>query len=407
MKIKDLLFIVIVFLVAALVLDRAFSAPSLSGFSGDANEGSSVSLSGTSFGANGPTLVLLDRMEGGVAGSSITTGGSSVADYGQWAGVTASTCAPIYSTTEKFSGSQAMYTDGTCGTNGGELYARVSLSSATKVFYCFDWKTVGNWHGYGSSSGDNVKFAWLTFNNDTTDTDYYYAYTGPASAGNPPNQWLFDGNDGSVTKFFSFNTSTTSAASGSSEGWKQNCVWLEGDGNSNIQFWEIGSTGTVRIAYSTSALATTVLGDPTQQHTYWTDQRFPGFLRLEADGTTTAFYQDNIYVSTGNASAAAHIWLMDQSTLFTSTKWALQEPQVWSDTSISFKFRRGPFTNGQTAYLYVCDANFSCNTDGYPVTVGSSSSGQSTIPAPPAGTANTQINTSGLEGIFRTRTRRP
>jgi len=405
MKIKDLLFIVIIFLVAALVLDRAFSAPSLSGFSGDANEGSVVSLSGTSFGANGPTVVILDRLEGGVAGSSISLSGG-VADYGAWTSLTATTCAPRYSTVEKFSGSQSMWTDfgqrcGGASGNGGEMFASVSLTSATKVFWCEDWKITGNWPGYANGSGINVKFGWLNFGNDTTDTDNYYAVTGSSLV---PNQWLFDGNDGNVSKFFSFNTSSTSAPSGDPDGWHQNCVWWEGNGSSRMQFWEIGSTGTVRIAYSTSSLGVPFLEDPTQQHTYWQNQRFPGFGRI-TDGTH--FYQDNIYVSTGDASAAAHVWLMDQPTLFTSTKWVIQEPQSWSDTSISMKFRRGPFVGGQTAYLYVCDANFSCNTDGYPVTVGSSSSGQSTIPAPPAGTANTQINTSGLEGIFRTRTRRP
>lgn len=366
-------FIGLIFLLASSV----YAVPDPTGTSGTFTDGQTITISGSGFGANGPTLVLYDRFEGGTVGSTVTTGGSSTADFGQWASVTSSTCPPKYSNVEAMYGSQSIVSASDCGTNGGELYARVSLSSATKVFWCQDWKTVGDWHGYtNGSSGVNVKFGWLTFNNDTTDTDFYYAYLN-STINSPPNSYLFDGNDGAVTSTFLMNATTTTAASGSRAGWKQNCAWVEGDGNGNVQFWQVVSTGTVRRQLATTETAPTILGDPTVQHTYWTDQRFPGFLRSDVDGTISLFYQDNIYVSTGNTSAAAHIWMMDQPTLFASTKWVLWEPLTWSDTSITAKYRPGDFSYGQTAYLYVCDADFSCNENGLEVLLGTPTGGAS------------------------------
>lgn len=182
-------------------------------------------------------------------------------------------------------------------------------------------------------------------------------------------------------------------------------IWVNGLAPGQIEFWEIGSTGTLRIAYSTNSTIP-VLEDPAMTNTYWTDIRFPGFLRLETPGPTVAnMYQDNIYISTG---APTHVAITDSPSLFSSRKIATQEVVSWSDASIQFRFRRGPFLPGETVYVYVWDSDHSYNlTSSLAVTVGASSEGQSTIPSPAAGTANTQINTSGLEGIFRTRTRRP
>jgi concanavalin A-like lectin/glucanase superfamily protein/Big-like domain-containing protein len=56
----------------------------------------------------------------------------------------------------------------------------------------------------------------------------------------------------------------------------------------------------------------------------------------------------------------------------------IQIPTAWSGTSVTVKVNQGAFTNGQTAYLYVVDANGRVNAAGFPVVAG----GGSPPPAP-------------------------
>jgi hypothetical protein len=62
---------------------------------------------------------------------------------------------------------------------------------------------------------------------------------------------------------------------------------------------------------------------------------------------------------------------------------ALTTPTVWSDTHIVTTVRAGSFITGQTAYLFVFDANGSVNSQGYPVTIGGG--GGNNPPNPPTG----------------------
>lgn len=334
-------------------------------WSGSLGAGTTITMTVTGAGATGPTMVIYESFENGVVGSSMTNG--TAASYtGSWSTPTIAGFGPVYSTTEKFSGSKSMASDMTTNPplNGGEFYNQIFLSSATQVLICTDWKLTGDWPGY-CGSGSNMKFNWLMFGNLTTNTDLYQGFS--ASACNIPSGSVIDSNNLSQTpKFFSANISTTSDVGGSSSGWHQRCEYINGKAPGDVRFYEIGSTGTVRISYSTTSLALPFLDDPESLNGYWDRIHVPGFGRLTAG---TVWYHDNIYVSTGTA-AAAHVWIMDASTIFTSTKWALLKPVTWSDTSITAMIPTNSFSNGASAYIYICDSSFVCNTTGFLVTMG-------------------------------------
>jgi hypothetical protein len=71
--------------------------------------------------------------------------------------------------------------------------------------------------------------------------------------------------------------------------------------------------------------------------------------------------------------------------------WALctvkevQIPTQWTNTQITAQLNRGGFANGQTAYLYVVDANGAVNAVGYPITITAGSGGGTPRPATPTG----------------------
>lgn len=59
----------------------------------------------------------------------------------------------------------------------------------------------------------------------------------------------------------------------------------------------------------------------------------------------------------------------------------MQIPSTWSDTSITAYINTSGFSDGAQAYLYVCDSNNSCNSAGFPVTVGASQTVVATNPS--------------------------
>jgi hypothetical protein len=361
-------------------------------YSGTLAAGTTVTITLTGGGATGPTLVMLDTFESGVNGSSIAA--ASAGDYGDWDAVGSS--APLYTTSNYYSGSKSLMVQSDWTSNGGSWYAELNLSSATNVFWCIDWSIDGNWPGYYNTSGGsgvNNKFGWLMYDNTTTNTDLYYAYLN-SSTNTAPNSWLFDSNDSlAATKTFLFNTSTTTAANPKPEtDWHNNCVWINGLAPGDMKFIDRTSSGTMRVAYSTTNLAVPFLSEPTIQQTHWKLQHFPGYLRNDPSGSGQRFYQDNIYVATGTA-AAAHIVMFNAPRLQQATKRVILKPITWSDTSITAMLPTTVFSN-ETAYITVCDSTFVCDDSGYAVTVGSAQGGGSS-----GGASSTGQRGSSMRGL--------
>src|SRR3989339_97560 len=77
------------------------------------------------------------------------------------------------------------------------------------------------------------------------------------------------------------------------------------------------------------------------------------------------WWMDDIYVD----NTFSRVMLGNASTYSASTHLEMQTPTAWSTNSVTINANQGSFTPGQTAYLYIIDANGNAS-NGYPVTIG-------------------------------------
>lgn len=79
-------------------------------------------------------------------------------------------------------------------------------------------------------------------------------------------------------------------------------------------------------------------------------------------------YTDNVYVDT----SLSRVVLGNASTFEGSTKRAIQRPTAWTADKVTVQFYPTQFSTGETAYLFVVDAN-NIASPGYKVTIGQGS----------------------------------
>lgn len=111
---------------------------------------------------------------------------------------------------------------------------------------------------------------------------------------------------------------------------------------------------------------------------------FGDFNRGSGERRNLEVWEDDIYISIDNGQA--RVELCDASTWSSRKHCEIQYPMSWSNGSISIMLNRGSFNAGNTAYLYVVDAqgNVSNSGQGYSITLGSNIQGASNpAPAPP------------------------
>jgi hypothetical protein len=65
----------------------------------------------------------------------------------------------------------------------------------------------------------------------------------------------------------------------------------------------------------------------------------------------------------------ARVFRCDESTLATCTNPTMMIPSSWSSTSINALLYGGALSDSGTTYVYVCDANNSCNSSGFAITM--------------------------------------
>jgi hypothetical protein len=95
-------------LIFLLLPQLAWGAPSISGISGTVTNGQNITISGSSFGTNGPEMLLYDSFEKGTSGSQISTKASS-ADIGNWSEL--GNTIQLYSADRAVSGNKSMKVD--------------------------------------------------------------------------------------------------------------------------------------------------------------------------------------------------------------------------------------------------------------------------------------------------------
>lgn len=312
-------------------------ALAISGVTGTISDGQSITITGTDFGATGPTVVLFDDFENGTNGSEIPTGSNS-AVVGQWADIT-SLGHPTghYSSTEAHSGSISY---GLIFDNE-DTYEQLglSLSDISDFLICY-WVNIGTVPAV--PDGANFKMAWLLDNTlgNVASSDH----TIPTTITSLPVTGLFVGSDDS--QMWDYDHGEWECPSWATDTWRRFCCYIHGHASSGtIKLWETTGSGTA-IVINKSSVATK------RASSVWKMLTLPGYGRADSNGS--AWY-DDIYVASGTG-AAARVEIGNNATYANCTNLAVCTPTAWGDTEITATVRAGSFTTG-TAYLFVVDAS--------------------------------------------------
>lgn len=349
---------------------QAFATPAITGVSGTVQDGQTVTISGSGFGATGPNVDFFDSFENGTAGQvvSLTTGS---ADIGEWDELPTSDSESTISSAYAVSGGKAMQIDWRPGSGGGPA---VYYPNVQNSYLLFSW-----WQfippdrdvpGTNNVDGANWKWFWMgdrhdgwPMGSDYAGQQHYgfnqdgstYGIQGPVLGHDEGSPARYDcgwyENDSLFRKgtWMRVTMVMKNAASGGS-------IWQQ----------EVSSAGHV-VQFNVSNIVTAHADDP------WNLLFLPGYGR--GDSNAVAYY-DDVYVATGDG-ARARVEMGNASTYSASTNLALITPTAWGDTSITATVRQGQFDAEEAAYLYVVHADGSVNANGYPITIGSGAPAQS------------------------------
>lgn len=327
----------------------AYAAPSISTVNGTISEQSTITVSGSGFGA-GPNVILYDDFNGGSVGNPIPLG----ANVGSWTDVNGQT--PIYAKTAR-SGTSSMRSY--YGGKAAQL-KKVFPSPATEVFLSYWVRIPDNTPFPGKdggvkkfSSDSSWKMSWLIDSSyDGSSSDVCLpTHTGRGA-------FSLSGNDFSLAKL----------ASGSNwwswNSWMRVTVWLRANTSnttgSGQYLWQVVSSEKGLQATKASAPVFDADGPSQKAYRYL---NIPGWIR--SDNASQPVY-DDIYLSTG-ANAQARVEIGDAPTYAGSKHLALLIPDGWSSNSINARLPSASLPKSGAAYLYVTDKDGNVNAQGYPL----------------------------------------
>ncbi len=337
------------------VAGSAFAAPSVTGVSGTVSNGESITITGTDFGATGPTIQIFDDFEKGTAGNSLSTSAGS-AQVNEWSEVASSDgWSTEYSTTYAHGGTQSAVSDwsGNYPTVGEPHLSFTRLfTDQTQIYYSW-WvycPSDKNWPGEGISNV-NWKFH-LVSGNPWPESDFTGVQMDAAGFGAFGN-WY----DNSPALYDSgYNTVNWNKGR-----WQRFEFYVVGHTSAGIvQVWELNSGTARRSIVSASGVATLHSGDS------WDMVRLNAYARGDVNSQT---YVDDVYIATGSA-ARARVEICNNATYTSATNCAIATPTSWGATSIAATVRQGSFGTSDNAYLFVIDSDGAASS-GYAVTFGS------------------------------------
>ena len=322
------------------VYANAFAAPSQPSISGNYVRNGIVTITGSGFGTNGPTIDVYDDFEGGSNGAGLST---SLAPVGSWGGTRTGQCTSTYTSSQKLSGNLSMYVPGNSGScYDTGLYA--GLPSVSKVFFQYHTRISTLNHG------NSWKTVWLWYDHLTSDISI-------PTENRDPNSWLIDGNDNTEGSPYGVFYPGNSHISANSWIRRAGYVELTTSHSGKLRVWETYSGGNVLWASTdTFQIATT--------SAKWIEFNVPGIA------PTASLYYDDFYLAYGD-NAQARIEIGNSTSYSSCTKMGMLVPTSWSPSSITAKFFPSNFSNGETGYIYVTDANGSTSPASAAITVGS------------------------------------
>jgi hypothetical protein len=372
------------------------AAPVLTNVTGTLTDGATVSISGTGFGAQGPTIRVYDNFEGGTPGNPVDL----TAVVGTWFGL--GPRPPRFDTTGNSGNlSISMHDTGVTASQALENILKASFP-ATQEFYLSYWLQIPVGFTFpGTDVPGKIptraihpapialstwKSVWI-FDGDNQTADNDIAM--PTHVGG---ELLLVGNNtreiGSrirLTNPVNTNVSQSDSIFRFGE-WVRITVWLKagadpvGPGNSKYTF-EIPSSNISQTRTSTDPVFSNDLASDNPPY-QWTHMNFTGFfgggpdLSPDCAGATIGWCKtrvlfDDVYLAT-DAGAQARIEICDTPVYGDCDRFGyitVSNPVNWTDTTISGEIRKGSLTDAEVerAFAYVYDKDGLVNTTGFPL----------------------------------------
>jgi hypothetical protein len=352
---------IMILAVLAIFQEPANSQPVVSSVSGTVADGDTLTITsaGSSFGALGPTVSIFADFEEASSGDDLFTGPGS-ANYGTW---------------DQKDGTDGVYSNAT--SVSGSLSARFndpSFNYLGETFSSSNRELLLSWWLFlpaedyfpGQDSGPiNWKQLWVA-GDDTGDDDLVV----PTLLGTSGNVWLVNGNDPDP----GYSNYTTI---GFQKGrWSRVTVWMRGGTNStsndgNFHLWYLNADDEMTHQESDDS-ANILAADGA-----WERARINGYA-YGSDPCHPTF--DDVYIASGDNSRA-RVEIGNASAYTSCTNMTILRPTTWSDTEITAVVNQGSFTDADTAYLFVVDADGNVS-DGYPVVINATVGGGGAPDAP-------------------------
>lgn len=343
-------------------IQSSHAAPAISGVSGTVSNGESITISGSDFGATGPTIVLFDDFEKGTNGNIISVVDGS-AQVEEWDDVEAAPDNPKYSNTVAHSGSLSMLSDQ--ASSDGAHWAAVAFTDSTRIFTSF-WvmlPTGNEVPGTGEGGGANWKLADVNAGAISSPSSQYTTCVTLSDL--PPIEGSFQG------------PGAWYGTSGLDDGGYCETTWIKNrwhrfdnlyigstSGSGQNQLWEVDSATAYNRIYNQTSMTNLQASDSAG----WGIFRLHSYARQDSAGQC---YYDDVYVATGDG-ALARVEIGNAEVYTECTVLAIITPTSWGDTSITATVRQGSFASDATAYLFVVKSDGTVSS-GYEITFGSES----------------------------------
>jgi len=336
-----------------------YAAPSITGVSGAYTHGQTITVSGSSFGATGPTILSWDDFAGHTNNEELD--GTAAIIGGNWSLLLGDNSPTVkYSTAYNRGGAKGVSAHvAWSGGDGIAAFGWAGKSPFTSVYISY-WRyaegptdlsacNYKQYYLYGNSSQfpqsmlmiPGAESQWSYYNN-CSDSSEYDNYTGWSWA-NTKDQWQ------------RWETWAVLNTPGVANGVLQ--IWLDGvltsHPRTNYKLRCDGNSGSW-VDFRLGHMSCSTGGCPTSPCT-----------------TQSNAYYDDLYIATSRQ----RVEVGNASTYTACTHKEIQRFLTWADGSITFTINRGSFGASDTAYVYVVDASGVANANGSAITFGGSSGG--------------------------------
>ncbi len=353
---KNILMLVVIIFLLVVVVEGVLAQPSVSSVAGSVVDGESVSISGSEFGAIGPTIHKWDDFEGDThtIGETIGAGPGSIA----WNHIIADS-----SKTEPFVSNSSSKSN---SVNFIRCEWDHSLSNKYDCRFYYEhgstlspiyvtWYT--RWNFWGTYVTDNEKFWRICYTPDRSSPYYRWVRNCANPDPNCNSGWNTDGSD--IPWPYNYHLSPNE------EEWIRTEFY-------GVESSVSTSNGTIVVRQQMSGESVmTNINDfegniqTRSNNNHWDTILWGDYVHKIDAGVKYYHDYDDIYI----ADSRARIEIGNNPIFTSCTHREIQIPTVWSDGSITINVNQGSFLNGD-AYLFVVDENGDVS-EGYPITFGS------------------------------------